>query len=123
MLITSRATAVVSTALLGFVVLIASLTTPSGASIKPAPSLTSQGKTLVVAKCAKCHGTDEDGIQGFSPGITTKHELRHYTKPLFERLMKTGLDNDGKKVRKPMPIFGFPASKADAIYAYLKTLS
>jgi len=82
------------------------------------------GKMLISKDhCNACHSVDLKGKPGFSPGLTASGPMRHYTKKTFERLMSTGIDDDGKKINPPMlGVCKLKAADSDAIYAYLKTV-
>lgn len=79
-------------------------------------------KPANITTCTGCHGKDLTGSKGFSPSIRASGELKHYTKAQFERLMKTGVTNDGGMVRKPMRVFHYTNKEADLLYTYLKSL-
>ena len=83
----------------------------------------SHGKALVNQyKCNTCHGADLAGKPHFAPSLHATGVLKEYNQKTWERVLDTGLDNDGKPVRKPMPVYHMKAADADAIYAYCKTL-
>ena len=83
----------------------------------------SHGKALVAQnRCNGCHGPDLAGRPGGAPSLHSDGVLKEYNQKTWERVLNTGLDNDGKPVRKPMPVYHMKAADADAIFAYLKTL-
>lgn len=105
--------------------LLAALVTqpPQAQAKKPMMGASLSGKALVAANhCNSCHNPDLKGKAGFSPGITSTGELKGYTKAQFETMLASGKTPHGGMVMRPMPVFKMSASKADAIYAYLKTL-
>lgn len=85
-------------------------------------SVIAQGKALASQYgCNRCHGADFHGKPGRTPNITATGELKNYNPTTFATLLSTGVEHDGKHL-KGMPVMHLPASKADAIYAYLKTV-
>jgi mono/diheme cytochrome c family protein len=90
----------------------------------------SAGKTLYTDNCQKCHGVNgQGGIGKKLVGDASKWEF-----DVFKNAVLNGLDDEGHKLKQPMPLFGKvgltePKGKipedADlqAIYAYIKTLS
>jgi mono/diheme cytochrome c family protein len=90
---------------------------------KPSAALISEGKAIAASNCAKCHGTDLAGMEGFTPKLTPTGPMRHYTTAaLFERMLAKGVDEKDQPLAKPMSSIRLPAPKAAAVYAYLKTL-
>ncbi len=92
---------------------------------KPAANtaVIAQGKSLAESNgCNGCHGANYAGKQGFSPSIRSTGVLKEYNVKTFERVMNTGVTNDGGHVKKPMPVYHFSAKKSDPLYAFLKTL-
>lgn len=75
-----------------------------------------------ISSCTGCHGLNLQGRKGFSPNLTKLGVLKEYNQKTFERVMSTGVTNDGGHVQKPMPVYHFPASVSDKIYAYLKSV-
>ena len=122
---TSIGTWAATAAFAGLMLLAAHSGPPASAKLKiPSASAAQamQGKALVTKMCAGCHGADLAGRKGRSPSIRASHgPMQHYTKKQFERLMDSGITDDGKKVMPYMPAFKMSAAKADSIYAYLKT--
>ena len=53
--------------------------------------------------CNSCHGADYAGKKGFSPSIRANGILKQYKLAAFERVMNTGITEDGGHVKKPMP--------------------
>ena len=88
------------------------------------------GKTLYTANCQKCHGANgQGGIGKKLIGDASKWEFS-----AFKNAVLNGLDDEGHKLKQPMPLFGKlgltdPKGKVpdDAdlqnIFAYVKTLS
>jgi cytochrome c553 len=72
--------------------------------------------------CMRCHGPELSGKPGRTPSLRSSGVLKHYTKKQFERVMATGMTNDGGMVWKSMPVFHWKADQADQAYAYLKKL-
>lgn len=114
------ALALSSAMLLSVVAVNAQKTAPAGKA-----GGTATGKALVAKnRCITCHGANLKGSPGGAPDITGGgREMRHYTAPLFQRLLNKGLDEEGKPVRPAMPKFPtITKQQSDAIYAYLKSL-
>jgi mono/diheme cytochrome c family protein len=86
-----------------------------------AGAVIAQGQGYAKASCAGCHAADYKGHPGKSPNITRSGALKSYTKAQFAALLSTGKKSDGKQLSH-MPVLGWPASKSDPTYAYLKTL-
>lgn len=122
MLKTNRFVTVASTVLLGAAVA-ASFVLPPIAQPAAAAStrLVAMGNKYAATTCARCHGPNFAGKPGRTPNITPAGKLKEYNQVQFERLLATGIKNDGKHL-KHMPVLHYTASKSDAIYAYLKTL-
>jgi mono/diheme cytochrome c family protein len=80
------------------------------------------GAPANVSACTGCHGPTLAGRKGFSPSLRSSGVLKEYNKKTFERVMKTGVTNDGGMVHKPMPVFHYTAKQSDALYAYFKKL-
>ena len=86
------------------------------------------GKTLYVANCQKCHGAKAQGGVGAKlAGDATKWEFE-----AFKNAVLNGQDDEGKKLKKPMPLFGTVGFKdpegkipddadLENIFAYIKT--
>lgn len=92
---------------------------------KPAggAAVIAQGKALAESNgCNGCHAANYGGKKGFSPSIRATGSLREYNVKTFERVMDTGVTNDGGRVRKPMPVYHMTAKKSAPLYAFLKTL-
>ena len=82
-----------------------------------------QGKALSSQfRCNGCHSANLQGKPGFSPSLHQSGVLKEYNAKTWEKVLDTGMTNDGKMVKKPMPVYHMPKAKADAIYAYCKTL-
>lgn len=87
-------------------------------------------KTLYTANCQKCHGANgQGGIGKKLFGDATKWEYE-----AFKNAVLNGLDDEGHKLKQPMPLFGKvgltdPKGKVpddtdlQNIFAYVKTLS
>jgi uncharacterized protein YceK len=85
--------------------------------------LIAQGKTLASTMgCNKCHSADLSGKKGFSPSLHASGVLKEYNPKSWAVVLDTGVTNDGGMVKKPMPAYHMPATKAAALYAYCKTL-
>ena len=72
--------------------------------------------------CNSCHGADYAGKKGFSPSIRSNGILKKYTQATFERVMNTGVTEDGGHVKKPMPVYHMDAKKSVPLYAFLESL-
>ena len=92
---------------------------------KPAVSPAAQiaaGKAVAESNgCNGCHSATYAGKQGFSPSIRATGVTAKYTLATWERMMDTGVTEDGGKVRKPMPVYHMPAAKSAPLYAFLKS--
>ena len=90
---------------------------------KPAASPTAQiaaGKALAESNgCNGCHSATYAGKQGFSPSIRATGVTKKYTLATWERMMDTGVTEDGGHVQKPMPVYHMPAAKSAPLYAFL----
>jgi mono/diheme cytochrome c family protein len=88
------------------------------------------GKTLYVNNCQKCHGAKAQGGVGAKlAGDATKWEFS-----AFKNAVLNGVDDENKKLKKPMPLFGTvgltnPQGKIpedtdlENIFAYIKTFA
>ncbi len=111
-----------ATTLLAFSAVISGLSCiPTNAATASNANLISQGKSLTSQfGCTGCHGSDLKGKMG--PSITASGILKTYNKTTFERAMNVGLNPKGGPLQPPMPTFHMPKPKADAVYAYLKSI-
>lgn len=95
------------------------------AAKKPAASPAAQiaaGKALAESNgCNGCHAANYAGKQGFSPSIRANGVTKQYTLATWERVMDTGVTEDGGHVQKPMPVYHMPAAKSAPLYAFLKS--
>jgi cytochrome c551/c552 len=91
---------------------------------KVAAASLSQGMALASQYgCNKCHGANFEGRPGFSPSIRKTGALHDYSKAQFITLMHTGIQNDGKHVHRPMPVYAkMPTPQAVSIFVYLTSL-
>ena len=71
--------------------------------------------------CNSCHGADYAGKKGFSPSIRSTGILKQYKLATFERVMNTGITEDGGHVQKPMPVYHMDAKKSAPLYAFLES--
>ena len=71
--------------------------------------------------CNSCHGADYAGKKGFSPSIRSNGILKQYKLATFERVMNTGVTEDGGHVQKPMPVYHMDAKKSAPLYAFLES--
>ena len=98
---------------------------PPKAAKKPAASPAAQiaaGKALAESSgCNGCHSATYAGKQGFSPSIRANGVTKKYTLATWERVMDTGVTEDGGHVNKPMPVYHMPAAKSAPLYAFLKS--
>ncbi len=96
-----------------------------GAAKKPAASPAAQiaaGKvTAETNGCNGCHAATYAGKKGFSPSIRATGVTKQYTLATWERVMDTGVTEDGGHVQKPMPVYHMPAAKSTPLYAFLKS--
>lgn len=90
---------------------------------KSSAQLVARGKKIMLQKgCNTCHGAQLQGKPKFAPSLHTKGIMRKFNQKTFARLMAVGLDEDGEKVKKPMPVYKMKAADSNALYAYLKTV-
>lgn len=88
---------------------------PTAGAVSSAPALLSK------YRCNGCHSANLMGKPGFSPSIKGTGALHDYTQAQFVKLMHTGITNDGKHVRRPMPVYAqMPTPQAVTIFKYLK---
>lgn len=81
------------------------------------------GKALASSlHCTGCHSADLSGHPNFAPSLRASGVTKEYNQKAFERVMSTGITNDGKPVSPPMKAYGLKASQADDIYFYLLSL-
>ena len=71
--------------------------------------------------CNSCHGADYAGKKGFSPSIRANGVTKQYKLATFERVMNTGVTEDGGHVQKPMPVYHMDAKKSAPLYAFLES--
>lgn len=113
-----------TTAVLAILVLNCSKTTAEttmAPSPEPTPAQIADGKALVDAKCVGCHGSSLGGVPQFAPSIKSTGVLKEYNIATFERVLNTGITNDGTPVSPPMPVFHMKPAKSFDIYSYLTT--
>lgn len=79
--------------------------------------------------CAGCHGADGSGGLTFGNGVVSanlRQLIRGQSPPydfsLFARAVTRGIDNQGLKLRRPMPHWTMPAGDLRALWTYVKTL-
>ena len=98
----------------------------SKAAKKPAAAPAAQiaaGKVTAESNgCNSCHAATYAGKKGFSPSIRAGGVTKQYTLATWERVMDTGVTEDGGHVQKPMPVYHMPAAKSAPLYAFLKSL-
>ncbi len=86
-------------------------------------SVIAEGKGIAENNgCNSCHGATYAGKKGFSPSIRSNGILKQYKLATFERVMNTGVTEDGGHVNKPMPVYHMPTSKSAPLYAFLVSL-
>ena len=86
-------------------------------------ALITAGKGIAESNgCNSCHGADYVGKKGFSPSIRANGVTKQYKLATFERVMNTGVTEDGGHVEKPMPVYHLPAAKSAPLYAFLESL-
>ena len=71
--------------------------------------------------CNSCHGANYAGKKGFSPSIRANGVTKQYKLATFERVMNTGVTEDGGHVEKPMPVYHMDAKKSAPLYAFLES--
>lgn len=122
-------TAALTTAF-GLCVTLAGISTSPAAAPKAAKKLTASGAVLIaqgksVAEsngCNSCHTATYAGKKGFSPSIRANGITKKYTLATWERVMNTGVTEDGGHVEKPMPIYHMAAKVSAPLYAFMKSL-
>ena len=72
--------------------------------------------------CNSCHSASYAGKKGFSPSIRANGILKQYKLATFERVMNTGVTENGGHVQKPMPVYHMDAKKSAPLYAFLESL-
>ena len=99
---------------------------PPKAMKKPVASPAAQiaaGKVVAENNgCNSCHSATYAGKQGFSPSIRAGGVTKQYTLVTWERVMDTGVTEDGGHVKKQMPVYHMPAAKSTPLYAFLTSL-
>ena len=71
--------------------------------------------------CNSCHGANYAGKKGFSPSIRANGVTKQYKLATFERVMNTGITEDGGHVQKPMPVDHMPVKQSAPLYAFLES--
>ena len=98
---------------------------PPKAMKKPTASPAAQitaGKAVAEKNgCNGCHAATYAGKPGFSPSIRANGVTKKYTLATWERVMNTGVTEDGGSVQKPMPVYHMPVAKSAPLYAFLKS--
>ncbi len=118
------------TAAFGLCAVFASLQTSPAAPIhalkKPVPSsaaLLAAGKGIAETNgCNGCHSATYTGKKGFSPSIRANGVTKQYKLATWERVMNSGVTEDGGHVERPMPVYHMPAQKSAPLYAFLESL-
>lgn len=86
-------------------------------------ALITQGKAVAESNgCNSCHSATYAGKKGFSPSIRSTGVTKQYTLVTWERVMNTGVTEDGGHVEKPMPIYHMAAKTSAPLYAFMKSL-
>ena len=114
----------------GLCVTLAAIHTSPAAPGKTAPKLAASpaaqiahGKAVASSNgCNSCHTATYAGKKGFSPSIRANGVTKQYTLAKWERVMNTGVTEDGGHVEKPMPVYHMAAKDSAPLYAFLKTL-
>ncbi len=75
---------------------------------KPATAVAAVAQPPQITNCTGCHGSNLLGRKGFSPNLSKLGVLKEYNQKTFERVMNTGVTNDGGHVQKPMPVLPLP---------------
>ena len=118
------------TAAFGLCAVFASIQTSPAAPVhtlkKPSAStaaLIAAGKGIAESSgCNGCHSATYAGKKGFSPSIRANGVTKQYKLATFERVMNTGVTEDGGHVEKPMPVYHMDAKKSAPLYAFLTSL-
>jgi len=118
------------TAAFGLCAVFASIQTSPAAPVhtlkKPSVSntaLIAAGKGIAESNgCNGCHSATYAGKKGFSPSIRANGVTKQYKLATFERVMNTGVTEDGGHVEKPMPVYHMDAKKSAPLYAFLTSL-
>ena len=118
------------TAAFGLCAVFASIQTSPAAPVhtlkKPSASTTAliaAGKGIAESNgCNGCHSATYAGKKGFSPSIRANGVTKQYKLATFERVMNTGVTEDGGHVEKPMPVYHMDAKKSAPLYAFLTSL-
>lgn len=123
------------TAAFGVTVILAGTHSSPAAAPKPAASnvvkkpaasnaaLITQGKAVANSNgCNSCHTATYSGKKGFSPSIRSTGVTKQYTLATWERMMNTGVTEDGGHVAKPMPVYRMSAKDSAPLYAFMKSL-
>ena len=85
-------------------------------------ALITAGKSVAETNgCNSCHGATYAGKKGFSPSIRANGVTKQYKLATFERVMNTGVTEDGGHVEKPMPVYHMDAKKSAPLYAFLES--
>ena len=99
---------------------------PAHAMKKPMASSAAQiaqGKATAESNgCNSCHSATYAGKARFSPSIRANGVTKQYTLATWERVMNTGITEDGGHVKKPMPVYHMPAAKSAPLYAFMTSL-
>ena len=91
--------------------------------VAPNTALIAAGKGIAESNgCNGCHSATYAGKKGFSPSIRANGILKQYKLATFERVMNTGVTEDGGHVEKPMPVYHMDAKKSAPLYAFLTSL-
>ena len=86
-------------------------------------ALIAAGKGIAESSgCNGCHSATYAGKKGFSPSIRANGVTKQYRLTTFERVMNTGITEDGGHVEKPMPVYHMPPKKSAPLYAFLTSL-
>ncbi len=117
----------VLTLALGLCVTLATVHTSPAAPGKmvkmPAASaaMITHGKAVAESNgCSSCHSANYAGKKSFSPSIRANGVTKQYTLVKWERVMNTGVTEDGGHVQKPMPVYRMAAKDSAPLYAFLK---
>ena len=127
---TTLKSAAALTAAFGMCAVFASTQTSPAAPLrtlkKPAAgsaALVAAGKGIAETNgCNGCHSATYAGKQGFSPSIRANGVTKQYKLATWERVMNTGVTEDGGHVERPMPVYHMDAKKRAPLYAFLESL-